>query len=202
MYHPIQPPEGSIEWMKEMVKKNEGRELTDREAFEASYNFLNFFNMLLYLDDKQKRAMKFQYTEDGEFFALLLTNGDNDEFRAQHIFKFDFREPSIKRADFDKLKKSTMEEFAELGRTKCELRLVSDCDSQSLSLDHIIPLSSNELNKHLRKMTAPQGKKVPAQSYGSNDPRNFLVACEKCNGFKKHRFIKKEGSEWGIYRFR
>ena len=54
MYHPIQPPEGSIEWMKEMVKKNEGRELTDQEAHEAAYNYLNFFNMLIYLDKKQK----------------------------------------------------------------------------------------------------------------------------------------------------
>lgn len=55
MYHPIQPPEGSIKWMKEMVKKNEGRELTDQEAHEAAYNYLNFFNMLLYLDNKQKK---------------------------------------------------------------------------------------------------------------------------------------------------
>jgi hypothetical protein len=57
MYHPIQPPEGSIEWMKEMVKKNEGRELTDQEAHEAAYNYLNFFNMLLYLDKKQKKSI-------------------------------------------------------------------------------------------------------------------------------------------------
>lgn len=58
MYHPIQPPEGSIEWMKEMVKKNEGRELTDQEAHEAAYNYLNFFNMLLYLDKKQKSSKR------------------------------------------------------------------------------------------------------------------------------------------------
>lgn len=56
MYHPIQPPEVSIEWMKEMVKKKEGRELSDQEAHEAAYNYLNFFNMLLYLDKKQKSS--------------------------------------------------------------------------------------------------------------------------------------------------
>jgi len=56
MYHPIQPPEGSIEWMKEMVKKKEGRELSDQEAHEAAYNYLNFFNMLLYSDKKQKSS--------------------------------------------------------------------------------------------------------------------------------------------------
>ena len=58
MYHPIQPPEGSIEWIKGMVKKNEGRELTDQEAHEAAYNYLNFFNMLLYLDKKQKSSKR------------------------------------------------------------------------------------------------------------------------------------------------
>lgn len=63
MYHPIQPPEGSIEWMKEMVKKNEGRELTDQEAHEAAYNYLNFFNMLLYLDRKNRESSKIQQNE-------------------------------------------------------------------------------------------------------------------------------------------
>ena len=43
--------------MKEMVKKNEGRKLTDQEAHEAAYNYLNFFNMLLYLDYKHKKDM-------------------------------------------------------------------------------------------------------------------------------------------------
>jgi len=57
MYYPIQPPEGSIEWMKKMVKEKEGRDLTDQEAYEASSNFLNLFNMLFYLDNKQKKDM-------------------------------------------------------------------------------------------------------------------------------------------------
>ncbi len=57
MYYPIQPSEGSIEWMKKMVKEKEGRDLTDQEAHEASYNYLNFFNMLLYLDKKQKKSI-------------------------------------------------------------------------------------------------------------------------------------------------
>lgn len=41
--------------MKKMVKEKEGRDLTDQEAHEAAYNYLNFFNMLIYLDRKQKR---------------------------------------------------------------------------------------------------------------------------------------------------
>jgi len=43
--------------MKRMVKKNEGRELTDQEAHEAAYNYLNFFNMLHYL--YRRRQKKF-----------------------------------------------------------------------------------------------------------------------------------------------
>ena len=146
--------------------------------------------------------MQFEHPEDEEFFALLLANENKEELRAKCMPRFDFLESSVKRADFDKLKKLVMKKMAQEGRTKCELHLLEDCDSQNLVLDHIVPLSSNELNKHLRKMTAPQGKKVPTQSFGSNDPRNFLVACEKCNNFKKHRFIKKDALGWVIYDFK
>lgn len=151
---------------------------------------------------KQRNDKSFEYPEDEQFFESLLADGDKDEFRTKFLRRFDFREPSLKRSVFDKLKGFVMEEMVQEGRTQCELHLVADCDSQNLVLDHIIPLSSNELNKHLRRMTAPQGKKVPAQSFGANDRENFLVACAKCNNFKKHRFIKKEGSDWVIYSFK
>lgn len=55
MYHPIQPLQKDAEWMKDWVSKEQGKELTDQEAHDAAYNFLNFFNMLLYLDKKQKK---------------------------------------------------------------------------------------------------------------------------------------------------
>lgn len=146
--------------------------------------------------------MQFEHLDDEQFFASLLAEGNKEELRTKFIQRFDFREPSVKRADFDKLKKLAMEKMVQQGRTECELHLVAGCDSRYLVLDHIIPLSSNELNKHLRRITAPQGKKIPAQSFGSNDPSNFLIACENCNNFKKHRFIKKEGTGWVIYSFK
>ena len=136
----------------------------------------------------------FEYPEDEHFFDFLL--GENIFFSDQ----FDFSDPTAKRRVFDGLKKRAMETMIEQGRTHCELQLIEDCDSSKLVIDHIIPLSSNELNKHLRKMVAPVGMKVPAQSLGSNHPSNFLVACEKCNSFKKHRFIKKDGEKWVIIR--
>lgn len=134
----------------------------------------------------------FQYPEDERFFTFLLGKD------ALFADRFDFSEPTEKRRIFDGLKKQAMDEVAKQERTRCELQLVQDCDSKKLVLDHIIPLSSNELNKHLRKMIAPQGKKVPTQSFGSNHQSNFLVACEKCNNFKKHRFIKKDDNKWLI----
>lgn len=54
MYIPIQPSQEDVERVKEMVKKEQGKDLSNQEAHEASYNFLNFFSMLLYLDNKQK----------------------------------------------------------------------------------------------------------------------------------------------------
>ncbi len=55
----------------------------------------------------------------------------------------------------------------------------------------MIPLSSNILNKDIHKVKAEKGKKVVAQSFGSNYKDNLLIACEKCNNHKKHRFIRK-----------
>lgn len=63
MYHPIQPSEGTIEWMKDWVKQEQEKELTDQEAHEAAYNYLNFFNMLLYLDRKNRESSKIQQNE-------------------------------------------------------------------------------------------------------------------------------------------
>lgn len=190
----------SIEEARALIEGNEEYSDAEIERIRDDVQVLAEISVESYL--KKKSEKSFEYPDDEQFFASLLSEGNKEALRAEFMHKFDFREPSLKRAVFDKLKRLVMEEMAQEGRTKCELHLVADCDSQNLVLDHIIPLSSNELNKHLRRMTAPQGKKVPAQSIGANHRENFLVACAKCNNFKKHRFIKKEGSEWVIYSFK
>lgn len=190
----------SIEEARALIEGGEKYSDAEIERIRDDVQILAELSIESYM--KKKNEKSFEYPDDEQFFALLLAGGDKDELRAKFMRRFDFREPSLKRAVFDKLKRLVMEEMAQEGRIRCELHLVADCDSQSLVLDHIIPLSSNELNKHLRKMMAPQGKKVPAQSFGANDRENFLVACAKCNNFKKHRFIKKEGSEWVVYSFK
>lgn len=189
----------SLEECRELIPGHE--EYSDKKIEEIRDDLSSLAELALESYMKKNERF-FEYPDDEQFFALLLADGNKGELRTKFLHRFDFRDPSFKRAVFDKSKRLVMEEMAKEGRTKCELRLVADCDSQKLVLDHIIPLSSNELNKHLRKMVAPQGKKVPTQSLGSNDRRNFLIACTKCNNFKKHRLIKKEGFGWAIYNFK
>lgn len=40
-------------------------------------------------------------------------------------------------------------------------------------------------------MRGTDGKKVPSLSYGSNDIANLMLACRRCNAFKKHRMPSK-----------
>lgn len=198
MYNPITPAKESIAELREMLEEKSGRKLTDQEAFEAAYNYLNFFNMLMYLDNKQRQDMKFEYPEDEQFFASILCNNDEKKLKDQFMFQFDFTDAATKRSAFDKLKVMIMSEILESREKKCELKLVTGCNDEKLVLDHMIPLSTNELNKHIRKMVVAGGKKVPSQSFGSNHPSNLLLACEACNNFKKHRFIKKTSDKYEI----
>jgi len=64
--------------------------------------------------------------------------------------------------------------------------------NSSFAIDHIIPLSTNKLNKELRKVKPLPGRKVLTQSFGSNHINNLILACSKCNGYKKHRLLTKD----------
>lgn len=59
----------------------------------------------------------------------------------------------------------------------------------------MIPLASNVLNKELRGIKGQGGKKTPSQSFGSNHPSNFVLACRRCNALKKNRMPMKETLE-------
>ncbi len=134
----------------------------------------------------------YEYPEDEQFFIALL---GKDELNPDI---FDFRDSKLKRREFEKVREHLKGQMLAAGRTTCELRLLYTCIDNDLVLDHIIPLSSNELNKRIRKLPPPRGKKIKRQSFGSNHPSNLLVACAKCNGYKKHRFIRREREKWVI----
>jgi 5-methylcytosine-specific restriction endonuclease McrA len=133
--------------------------------------------------------MNFEYAEDRRFFRKLLCERGRGLSAFAHLF--DFRPPHTKRAEFNrKMRKLRAELIARHG-TVCQLRLVEDCSVKyGLAVDHLIPLSSNKLNKELRQLAAKPGRKVATQSFGSNDLGNLVLACGRCNGYKKHRFLE------------
>jgi hypothetical protein len=137
--------------------------------------------------------MSFEHQEDRQFFANLLAEGDMNQLDVAYSDLFDFRHPAIKRFEFNKTRKKVLAELIEKHKGECQLRIHPECtNTGTFEPDHIIPLSSNTLNKELRKMIGTAGVKVEPQSFGSNHPRNLTLACRKCNGFKKHRILSGE----------
>ena len=133
--------------------------------------------------------MNFEFKEDEEHFASLLeVIGGLDENRCL----FDFRSPDLKRKEFNKIRNKIFQELVNKYGSSCQLNCHEDCSGEGKEVDHIIPLSSNVLNKQLRNMKGQNGKKVPAQSFGSNNESNFALACKRCNAYKKHRLPSME----------
>lgn len=61
--------------------------------------------------------------------------------------------------------------------------------SSGYQIDHIIPVTTNILNKKLRNMKSKDiSKKVQSESYGSNHLNNLILMFQACNQHKKHRF--------------
>jgi 5-methylcytosine-specific restriction endonuclease McrA len=127
----------------------------------------------------------FEFIEDKKYFVDLLCGGDEVEFDRYYSKFFDFRNPQIKRNELNVRKIKIIL----LGKqNSCQLKLSPTCSGiQCLQVEHLIPISTNKLNKKLRNIKASPGKKVPTQSYGSNHLSNLILACEKCNSMKKHR---------------
>jgi 5-methylcytosine-specific restriction endonuclease McrA len=132
-------------------------------------------------------ALNFNYVEDQSWFEVLLK-----DVQKSHLL-FDFRNPIEKRIEYKQIRKKILAEKIKEHGIICQLHYQGVCDvSSGITLDHVIPLSSNVLNKSLRGMKANQVKKVPAESYGSNHPHNLILACMACNAHKKHRMPSRE----------
>lgn len=134
--------------------------------------------------------MKFIYKEDEIYFKSLLKDINEETFTSL----FDCSSPVEKTKAFNKNKKSVLESLKDIQEDVCLLGFKGICDTtQGFENDHIIPLSSNSLNKALRHMKAVEkGKKVQSESYGSNHMNNLILACKACNQHKKHRLLSKE----------
>ena len=134
--------------------------------------------------------IEFRSEQEKQYFTdLLCSDGESID---DYSYLFDFREPIEKRVEFNKKRKKILEYLLEVEGTDCILHF-ENCDlSYGYNVDHIIPLSSNVINKHIHKIPAEKGKKVKTASYGSNDIYNFGITCKKCNNHKMHRFLTKE----------
>ena len=129
--------------------------------------------------------MKFKHKEDEEFFRELLRISDK---WGSYKYLFDFCSPTVKRKEFNSIKKIMYKQIKDRFGEVCLLNYPGICNPKSgFVIDHIIPLSSNKLNKELRKLKPLKGKKVLTQSLGSNNILNLIIACKKCNSYKKHK---------------
>jgi len=138
------------------------------------------------------KKLFFQHPEDKRFFIDLLADGDENKFDKKYPALFDFRDPKIKRREFNKIRNEVYKKLSARCGEKCQLECHPDCSKiNKFHIDHRIPLSTNELNKKLRNMKRVDWRKVPAQSFGSNDIENLIIACSRCNAYKKHRIMKR-----------
>jgi 5-methylcytosine-specific restriction endonuclease McrA len=133
--------------------------------------------------------MEFEFKEDAEYFEKLLCN--ESQTMQDFIHLFDFRSVDEKRREFNKVKYKLKAELISKSGEECILKF-NMCDmSSGIVIDHLIPLSTNQLNKSLRKLSAAKGKKVATQSFGSNHIDNLVIACVNCNNYKKHRILER-----------
>jgi 5-methylcytosine-specific restriction endonuclease McrA len=139
---------------------------------------------------KKEMIMNFKFKDDEIFFKNLLDFLDEAVFTSL----FDFSDPIYKRKTFNKIKKTIYEDLLLKQEGKCYLSFDGICDiSKGYQIDHVIPLSTNILNKHLRNITSvSSNKKVQTESYGSNHSNNLILTCKACNQHKKHRILEKE----------
>lgn len=126
-------------------------------------------------------ALNFKYITDKQFFADKMSNGNIDELEKHYADLFDFRTPSIKRKEFNAQRNQLMLVLYNRAGGLCEI-----CrKSKGTAIDHIVPLSTNVLNKRVRKLkTSVIGgirRKTPSESYGSNHLSNLQLVCKACN---------------------
>ena len=134
----------------------------------------------------------FEHQEDRDFFLDFLRSSGISDTKEKIGVYFDFRDPKIKRSEFNAVRSEVFEQLSARDGLICQLRLVPDCSlTKVFEVDHFIPLSTNQLNKKLRGMKGTRKSKVPAQSFGSNNIENLLLACKRCNSYKKHRLFSR-----------
>jgi len=99
--------------------------------------------------------MNFEFKEDQEYFERLLCS---ESHTIEHFCHwFDFRPVAEKHSEFNNHRNNLKEILLSKHGEECMLNLSMSDMSSSLVIDHLIPLSTNQLNKSLRKKKAAKG---------------------------------------------
>ena len=107
----------------------------------------------------------FQYKKDYNFFLEKLAKGNKDLFSKKYLKLFDFRDPSIKRKEFNKIRNNLYKRLVLKFGEKCQLKIHPDCSKEKVfDVVHFIPLSTNKLNKEIRNVKAEKGKKLQVKA--------------------------------------
>lgn len=126
----------------------------------------------------------FEFEEDQKYFEQHFESMNGLE---SNDFLFDFRSPLEKRKEFNSMRGMIFDQLIDAYGVACQLCCHQDCTKTATVVDHLMPISTNRLNKELRGMKAVDGKKAPTQSFGSNDIKNFVLSCSRCNAFKQNK---------------
>ena len=136
--------------------------------------------------------MNFNFGEDEEFFRELLC--DEGEDLSRYDCLFDARPKDLKLREYRQIRAKAKKHLEKIYGKVCQLRLSPECEgaSESLEVDHLIPLQTNLRNK-ARGVAPLPGHKVAGVSYGSNHLCNLSLACRHCNRvMKRWHFLSRE----------
>ncbi|MDO8530441.1 MAG: HNH endonuclease signature motif containing protein [bacterium] len=130
--------------------------------------------------------LDFKYKEDKQYFADLLADGSIGVLEKKYALWFDFRSSGVKRKEYNTNRNNLFKTLIKRAKGACQI-----CKkNKGREIDHKIPLSSNQFNKKFRGMMPTKNngklKKVPSESYGSNNIANLQLACKSCNRKKWH----------------
>jgi len=112
------------------------------------------------LECKDTNLITFKYESDRLYFLNLFDRLEDETYKIAPYF--DFRPPVQKRKEFNHIKNKIFQQLINENGLKCMLNLSPKCTIESgISIDHIISLSTNILNKELRHIKSTEkGRKV------------------------------------------
>jgi len=117
--------------------------------------------------------------QDESEFKDMVRRKDIVLLRKKYPVLFDNRSITDKRKEFNQNYSVLKKQIIERDGDKCKI-----CGNIGIQIDHVIPLANNQFNKvNGMKTTRVEGKikKVPPESFGSNDQQNLRLVCQSCN---------------------